>query len=497
MKKIYFAAVMALSAAMAGAMNNTTLKHVGHTLHEPTNQEKGIVFNPSKAPSLDAKTIKSIAAKTGRLNTSSLSRAEESEPFNFTDYYLWTFFDPDVNFYDDNGYQLSNITNYISSTQTIMQEVGDSIEINWYYYEDVPYKFYVTQNDESHPVIKLGQKIVDRPVLFYYTENGIQKEISFNMYLGAAFLVPDPDNPDSDGNLVFATDGDVQFYMDPNDSNVISTDAVALYVLVQDANDPTAEMEQFHAIMLSQLCKPNATIGYEFQYYDNNNEPVVDEVNVPAYYSFQENSYAPFPEEPNTFYDSYFISNVTPYGMGIGVNIARFEVEEEYSPTGFMWMAYDQPAYPSRRISGNSFSGKLYMNSVYVQGDIAYFYDPSYPQVSFTESIYKDINGKEYKAFVFPGNVPDCDDEMSLWGLSSKVQDVSLGYYSTAVIVFDFVGNAFTAVPDDPAGIQDVIQDTYEGAVEYYDLQGIKVANPAPGRIYIVKEGSKVTKRIF
>lgn len=506
MKKFYFAAVMALSAAMVGVANNTPLKHVGHTLHDATNPEKGIVFNPSKAPSLDAQTIKSIATKTGRLNTSTPSRAEESETFNFADYTIWTFLDPEVNYYDDNGNQLSSPTYIISSTETVIREVGDSVEINWYYYTDIPfmYKFYVTSNDEGNPILKLGQPVADGPIRFYVTDqNGVQKEKLYNMILGGGFIEPDPENPDSPGNLVFKETGDVQFYL-TDDPNVITMDAYSLYVLLEDVDDPSAQKTIYNELLLNRLCKPNATLAYQFYTINDDNEPVLEDINEMVYYSFDENSYAPYPDEPDTVYDSYFVSNVTPFGMGLGVHIARFEVEEDYSPTGFLWMADSQPAFPSQVIGTNStgqpiLSGKMYMNSVYIDSeDFFTFYDPEYPQITFKEGTYTDVNGKEYSALTFPNNLPDCLDEMSYWGISSKVQNYANGYYTPAVLVFDFVGNAFEGKPyPDTDGIQDVIQDTYEGAPEYYDLQGIKVANPAPGKIYIVKEGSKVTKRIF
>ncbi len=44
----------------------------------------------------------------------------------------------------------------------------------------------------------------------------------------------------------------------------------------------------------------------------------------------------------------------------------------------------------------------------------------------------------------------------------------------------------------DPAGVTD-IEDDSAAPVEYYDLRGIRVANPAAG-IYLRRQGTKVTK---
>lgn len=45
------------------------------------------------------------------------------------------------------------------------------------------------------------------------------------------------------------------------------------------------------------------------------------------------------------------------------------------------------------------------------------------------------------------------------------------------------------------AGIEDVAADAAEGAAEYFDLQGRKVANPEAG-LYLVKRGDKIAKEI-
>lgn len=61
-------------------------------------------------------------------------------------------------------------------------------------------------------------------------------------------------------------------------------------------------------------------------------------------------------------------------------------------------------------------------------------------------------------------------------------------------LTFTFVLDIAELTVSTPAGLNAVFNDA---PVEYYNIQGIKIANPAPGALYIVKQGSTVTKRIF
>lgn len=47
------------------------------------------------------------------------------------------------------------------------------------------------------------------------------------------------------------------------------------------------------------------------------------------------------------------------------------------------------------------------------------------------------------------------------------------------------------------AGINDIVTDSPAAPVEYFDLQGIRVDRPEPGRLYIRREGTKVSKEII
>jgi hypothetical protein len=50
--------------------------------------------------------------------------------------------------------------------------------------------------------------------------------------------------------------------------------------------------------------------------------------------------------------------------------------------------------------------------------------------------------------------------------------------------------------PYGEVGVEGIEADTFEGEATYYNLQGVKVANPENG-LYIVKRGNKVSKEII
>ena len=66
------------------------------------------------------------------------------------------------------------------------------------------------------------------------------------------------------------------------------------------------------------------------------------------------------------------------------------------------------------------------------------------------------------------------------------VFDFKLEYYDPAYVGYDVTGGA---------GVAEIAFDE-NAPVEYYNLQGVRVANPANG-LYIVKQGNKVTKQII
>lgn len=67
-------------------------------------------------------------------------------------------------------------------------------------------------------------------------------------------------------------------------------------------------------------------------------------------------------------------------------------------------------------------------------------------------------------------------------------------YYSATPA--DVVTVNLKTMPQDAAGIETVSADTNAPAV-YYNLQGVQVANPVQGGIYIVRQGNKASKILF
>ena len=66
-----------------------------------------------------------------------------------------------------------------------------------------------------------------------------------------------------------------------------------------------------------------------------------------------------------------------------------------------------------------------------------------------------------------------------------------LGYF-----LDDLQYNHFTDA--DFSGIADIAVDTDANApVEYFNLQGVRVDNPTPGKVYIVRRGAAAFKQLF
>lgn len=63
--------------------------------------------------------------------------------------------------------------------------------------------------------------------------------------------------------------------------------------------------------------------------------------------------------------------------------------------------------------------------------------------------------------------------------------------WKEAITVFDY----YIGIGAE-SGIKDIEGVDENAPAEYYNLQGVKVANPTPGQLYIVKQGSKVSKVI-
>lgn len=77
----------------------------------------------------------------------------------------------------------------------------------------------------------------------------------------------------------------------------------------------------------------------------------------------------------------------------------------------------------------------------------------------------------------------------ALWWSAESMKD-HRGYVTLPSNVVDAVLKAIE-------GVETVVSDNTNAPVEYYTLQGVKVANPEPGQIVIVRRGTSAVKTIF
>lgn len=54
-----------------------------------------------------------------------------------------------------------------------------------------------------------------------------------------------------------------------------------------------------------------------------------------------------------------------------------------------------------------------------------------------------------------------------------------------------------TRVAANPASGVEILEEVATEAVEYYNLQGMKVVNPVKGQIYIMRQGRNAVKKVF
>ena len=90
----------------------------------------------------------------------------------------------------------------------------------------------------------------------------------------------------------------------------------------------------------------------------------------------------------------------------------------------------------------------------------------------------------------------DTDMELEISGMYGGDQDPeTLGIKAECDFECTFGGKDYTLtlfVDHDPAGVNDITFDA-NAPIEYYDLQGRRVNNPANG-LYIMRQGNKVVK---
>ncbi|MDE7375432.1 MAG: hypothetical protein K2N16_01140 [Muribaculaceae bacterium] len=80
------------------------------------------------------------------------------------------------------------------------------------------------------------------------------------------------------------------------------------------------------------------------------------------------------------------------------------------------------------------------------------------------------------------------------WCLFNTDQGIVTTWKEGTTVLDYYIGVGEGQGGDEPDGIEAI--DSENAPAEYYNLQGVKVANPTPGQLYIVKQGSKVSKVI-
>ena len=190
-----------------------------------------------------------------------------------------------------------------------------------------------------------------------------------------------------------------------------------------------------------------------------------------------------------------------PAGLGNGIQIYKYSEDEDEVAA---WRATDQFIVTPQRASNNGFclfrlQGVDYI--AYTSGETAGNIGTPYADaLAISKVTYTDT----------PANGENDNDV-----LVARLYPSDAGYLSTAytanvhveyiaddpssVYIYLFAQQApmvktkFT-VPSDGAGVEDIFTDNSENApVEYFNLQGVRVANPENG-VFIRRQGNKVTK---
>lgn len=105
----------------------------------------------------------------------------------------------------------------------------------------------------------------------------------------------------------------------------------------------------------------------------------------------------------------------------------------------------------------------------------------------------REIDGKTYKVFPLDTNTGNYTLIFNNWNNGKQTPD----YPITANRDFYFEIDANTVKEIDPFSAIEDIDTDFSAETEYYSLQGIKVAAPVRGQIYIARQGSKAAKILF
>lgn len=104
----------------------------------------------------------------------------------------------------------------------------------------------------------------------------------------------------------------------------------------------------------------------------------------------------------------------------------------------------------------------------------------------YTKTANLVANTAEDMQFEFTGTIGDEQDPEELVIKAECLFDFKFGGKTYTLTLF---------MDKDPSGVNDVMFDS-NAPVEYFDLQGRRIANPSQG-LYIMRQGNKVTKSII
>lgn len=121
------------------------------------------------------------------------------------------------------------------------------------------------------------------------------------------------------------------------------------------------------------------------------------------------------------------------------------------------------------------------------------------------ETIYNDV-ARQLNSFAgilnsIPGTIVAGQEyehsyTLTLSGITNK-DNINIIVYIMNTSTGEVENACTIKTRDIEGGVADMIVDTNDAPVEYFNLQGIRVANPAEGQIYIRRQGTQATKVLF
>lgn len=438
MKKIY--ALIAVAAAGVMTASAFTGKAFDGQKMEPSQVRPESEIADIKAPVMnDAK----------RVVLNGFSRADEVEvnaalinSFNQGMYYLYS-----NNFQDENGEDVDEFRNLRNSALTVLEASDDLNTIHIKRFQGIDCVgdgIELVWNAETRQYdMELGQ-------VWYVSSSYGDTKLAIAV------------DKDGDGKLeTLETEGKLSFslYLD---GLVLDFDSWLYSVITVNGKKSFFSDLTIADLMILQ---PNATMTYTVSDKDD----VVSNVNKDVYFS----ELTPDSSDPNDL-GGFMVSNVMPFDEGMVVYFNNVELK-----TGDVITMYDTttPADASAYVDANTRTGDFYICSLNVETN-------TYSPDVFAEY---DINTNEFKFPTVPEVLVDDYAGFTSWFVQSTGGYTYNSFKTATQATITMKTN----------GINSVEVEEVAGAPEYYNLQGIKVANPAAGQIYIVKEGSKVSKRVF